>query len=99
MVHGGPVGKDDGCQPVEARLRPLGVVIDAPELERLQAPGFRDFGPAMLRPPGVEGGVADPVPAADLRHRSPAWCSFSTPMICSSPNLLCASSVSFNDGL
>jgi hypothetical protein len=46
-------------------------------LERLQPLGFRDLEAAVLRAPGVEGGVADP-----------AWCSFNKPMICSSLNLL-----------
>ena len=35
LVHGGPVGKGEGCQSVEARMRPLGVVVDPPELERV----------------------------------------------------------------
>ena len=35
MVHGGPVGKGEGGEPVEARVGSLGVVVGPPERERL----------------------------------------------------------------
>jgi hypothetical protein len=34
VVHGGPVGKGEGGEPLEARVRSLGVVVDPPKLER-----------------------------------------------------------------
>ena len=33
VVHGGPVGKGEGGEPVEARVGSLGVVVGPPELE------------------------------------------------------------------
>jgi hypothetical protein len=41
-------------------------------LEALQALRVRRAHPAVLRLPAIEGLIADPVPAADLRRRRPA---------------------------
>jgi hypothetical protein len=34
VVHGGPVGKRDGGEPVEAHVGSLGVLVGPPELDR-----------------------------------------------------------------
>ena len=50
--------------------------------------GRRQAHPAILRLPAIEGLLADPVPAADLRRRRPALLLRNTLMICGSLNPL-----------
>ena len=56
--------------------------------KRLQPLGFGHVHAAELALPVVEGRLADPVLAAQVRRLRPSSCSFRTPMICSSVNRL-----------
>jgi len=54
VVHGGPGSKGERGEPVEARVRSAGVVVDTPELDR--SPGCRQAREEVL----VQAFVAQP---------------------------------------